>query len=152
MRERRRGRQVRDAVAAGGVVIRRGEPGPSSGGARTEVVLAGREGMWVLPKGTPDRGEPIEDCAVREVREETGLDVRIVRPLGEIEYWFALPRERVHKTVHFFLMEALGGDVSRHDHEYDEVRWVPVDEARRILSFDTYRAMLERALAAEAAA
>jgi 8-oxo-dGTP pyrophosphatase MutT (NUDIX family) len=132
-------------MAAGGVVMRAGEHG-------REVVLAGREGMWVLPKGTPDRGERIEDCAVREVREETGLDVRIVRPLGEIEYWFALPRERVHKTVHFFLMEELGGDVSRHDHEYDEVRWVPVDEARRILSFDTYRDMLERALAAEAAA
>jgi len=63
--------------------------------------------MWVLPKGTPNGEEPIEECAMREVREETGLDVRIVRPIGEIEYWFALPRRRVHKIVHFFLMEAL---------------------------------------------
>ncbi len=136
---------MRDAVAAGGVVIRRGERGP-------EVVLAGRQGMWVLPKGTPDRDERIEETAVREVREETGLDVRIVRPLGTVEYWFALPRQRVHKIVHFFLMEATGGDTSRHDHEYEDVRWVPVEEARRLLSFQTYRAMLERALAAEAAA
>jgi len=126
--------------------MRRGE---SDG---TEVVLAGREGMWVLPKGTPDRDERIEDTAVREVREETGLDVRIVRPLGTIDYWFALPRQRVHKTVHFFLMQATGGDVARHDHEYDEVRWVPVEEARRMLAFDTYREMLERAVTAEAAA
>ncbi|OGN82056.1 MAG: hypothetical protein A3G84_01395 [Chloroflexi bacterium RIFCSPLOWO2_12_FULL_71_12] len=135
---------MREAVAAGGVVLRGGEHGP-------EVVLAGRQGMWVLPKGTPNGEEPIEECAMREVREETGLDVRIVRPIGEIEYWFALPRRRVHKIVHFFLMEALGGDTSRHDHEYDEVRWVPVEDARRMLTFDTYREMLERALVAEAA-
>jgi 8-oxo-dGTP pyrophosphatase MutT (NUDIX family) len=136
---------VRDALAAGGVVLRQGERG-------AEVVIAGREGMWVLPKGTPDRDERIEQTATREVREETGLDVRIVRPLGTIEYWFALPRQRVHKTVHFFLMEPLGGDVSRHDHEYDEVRWVPAEEARRLLTFDTYREMLDRALSSEAAA
>ena len=141
----RRPRRVRDAVAAGGVVIRRGEEGH-------EVVLAGRDGMWVLPKGTPDGQERIEQTAAREVREETGLDVRILAPLGTIEYWFALPRERVHKTVHFFLMQPTGGDTSRHDHEYDDVRWVPVQEARRMLTFDTYREMLERALAAEAAA
>ena len=144
MPQRRRGPRVREAVAAGGVVIRRGERGP-------EVILAGREGMWVLPKGTPDADERIEDTATREVREETGLEVRIVRPIGQIEYWFALPRRRVHKIVHFYLMEALGGDISRHDHEYDEVRWVPVDDARRMLTFDTYREMLERALVAEAA-
>lgn len=141
----RRRYRVRDAVAAGGVVIRRGDRGP-------EVVLAGRAGMWVLPKGTPDGDERIEDCATREVREETGLEVRIVRPIGHIQYSFALPRSRVEKTVHFFLMEALGGDTSQHDHEYDEVRWVPVEEARRLLTFDTYREMLERALASEAAA
>ena len=142
---RRPARRVKDAVAAGGVVLREGDRGP-------EVVIAGREGMWVLPKGTPDGNERIEETATREVREETGLDVRIVRPLGTIEYWFALPRRRVHKMVHFFLMEPLGGDVSRHDHEYEEVRWVPAEEARRLLTFDTYREMLDRALASEAAA
>jgi len=54
----------------------------------------------------------------------------------------------VHKFVHFFLMEPTGGDTSEHDHEYDEVRWVREDEARRMLSFDTYREILDRALAA----
>ncbi len=140
-----KGLLAREAVAAGGAVIRRGEHG-------REVLLAGREGTWVLPKGTPAGNERIEETATREVREETGLDVRILRPLGSIEYWFALPRRRVHKTVHFFLMEALGGDLERHDHEYEEVRWVPIEEARRLISFDTYREILDRALAAEAAA
>jgi 8-oxo-dGTP pyrophosphatase MutT (NUDIX family) len=137
--------RVREAHAAGGVVLRQGEHG-------AEVVLAGRGGTWVLPKGTPDGAERLEETATREVREETGLDVRIVRPLGAIEYWFALPRQRIHKTVHFFLMEPLGGGLEHHDHEYDEVRWVPVDEAHRLLTFDTYREILDRALAAEAAA
>jgi len=136
----RRSSRVRDAVAAGGVVVR-------GSGDRLEVVLAGRDsdGTWVFPKGTPDDGETVEETALREVREETGLDVEILRPIGQIEYWFAVPGQRVHKIVHFFLMRAVGGDISRHDHEYDEVRWVAVDEARRLLTYDTYREMLERA-------
>src|SRR5919204_3691064 len=64
----------------------------------------------------------------------------------DIDYWFAVPGERVHKFVHFFLMRATGGDVSRHDHEYDHVRWVAIDEARRLLTYDTYREILDRAL------
>ncbi|HZP96942.1 MAG TPA: NUDIX hydrolase [Candidatus Limnocylindria bacterium] len=139
----RRPSRVRNATAAGGVVMR-------GAGDRLEVVLASRESdhTWVFPKGTPDPGETIEQTALREVREETGLDVEIVRPVGTTEYWFAVPGERVHKVVHFFLMRAVGGDVSRHDHEYDHVRWVGVPEARRLLSFDTYREVLDRAVAA----
>ncbi len=143
----RRPSRVRNAVAAGGVVLRERD------GVR-EVVLAGRhaDDTWVFPKGTPDRGEDIEETALREVEEETGLRVRILRPLGAIDYWFASPGERVHKFVHFFLMEPTGGDVSRHDQEYDEVRWLPVDEARRRLSFYTYRVVRDRALAGSGAA
>jgi 8-oxo-dGTP pyrophosphatase MutT (NUDIX family) len=123
-------------------------------GDELEVVLTGRtsDGTWVFPKGTPDAGESIEETALREVREESGLDVEIVRPIGVLDYWFAVPGERVHKFVHFFLMHARGGDVSRHDHEYDQVRWVPVSEARRLLTYDTYREMLDRAVDAERAA
>jgi len=137
----RRASRVRDAIAAGGVVLR-------DSGEGLEVVIAGRESdrTWVFPKGTPDPGETVEETAIREVREESGLDVEIIRPIGSIDYWFAVPGERVHKIVHFFLMRAHGGDVSRHDHEYDDVRWVPVTEARRMLTYDTYREMLERAI------
>lgn len=139
-------RRVRSAVAAGGVVYRHGADG-------LEVALAGRlsDGTWVFPKGTPDGEETLEQTALREVREETGLDVRAVSPLGQVEYWFAAGPERVRKAVHFYLMEPIGGDTSLHDHEYDEVRWVPVQEARRMLSFETYRDVLDRALAAIAA-
>jgi 8-oxo-dGTP pyrophosphatase MutT (NUDIX family) len=141
----RRPSRVRNATAAGGVVFRRS-------GDELEVVLTGRasDQTWVFPKGTPDDGETTEETALREVREETGLDVEILRPIGTTEYWFAVPGERVHKLVHFFLMRAIGGDVSRHDHEYDHVRWVPVHEARQLLSFDTYRDVLDRAVAAAA--
>ena len=137
----------RVAIAAGGVVLRQGEHGQ-------EVALLGRvnDGSWVLPKGTPGEGETLEETALREVREETGLDVRILRPLGTMEYWFAAGGERVHKLVTFFLMEAVGGDVALHDHEYDLVRWVGVSEARRMLTFDTYRDVLDRATAPEEAA
>jgi 8-oxo-dGTP pyrophosphatase MutT (NUDIX family) len=123
------------------------------GAGGLEVALAGRtsDSTWVLPKGTPDGNETIEETALREVREETGLDVRSLRPLGVVEYWFGGAADRVHKAVHFFLMEPVGGDTSLHDHEYDEIRWVPVDEARRLLSFETYRDVLDRALTAMAA-
>ena len=143
---RRGRRRVRSALAAGGVVYRHGADG-------LEVALAGRrsDGTWVFPKGQPDGDETIEETALREVREETGLQVRAISPLGQVEYWFAAGPERVRKAVHFYLMEAIGGDTSLHDHEYDEVRWVPVREARRMLSFETYREILDRALAAIAA-
>ncbi len=137
----RRTARVRDAMAAGGVVLR-------GAGDALEVIIAGRESdrTWVFPKGTPDGGETIEETALREVREESGLDVDIVRPIGTIDYWFAVPGERVHKIVHFFLMRSSGGDTSRHDHEYDDVRWVTVADARRMLTYDTYRDMLDRAI------
>ena len=137
----RRPARVRTANAAGGVVVR-------GSGESFEVVITGRDsdGTWVFPKGTPDRGESVEATALREVREETGLDVEIVAPIGVIDYWFAVPGERVHKFVHFFLMEPVGGDVAAHDHEYDHVRWVSIDDARRLLTYDTYREILDRAL------
>ena len=86
----RRPSRVRDAIAAGGVVLR------DRDGTR-EVVLTGRyaDGTWVFPKGTPDHGEEIEDTALREVEEETGLKVRILRDIGTTDYWFAAPGERV---------------------------------------------------------
>ena len=106
---------------------------------------------WTLPKGTPNPPESLEETALREVAEETGLTVRIVAPLDRIEYWFVQGGARIHKTVHYWLMEPTGGDFSRHDHEFDEVRWIPFDQAGGTLTFETERALVERAAAALAA-
>ena len=86
---------------------------------------------WTLPKGTPHVPETTEETAVREVREETGLDVRIIRRFDSISYVFVQGRTRIHKTVHYFLMVPTGGDLDRHDHEFEEVRWIGFDDAFR---------------------
>jgi 8-oxo-dGTP pyrophosphatase MutT (NUDIX family) len=130
------------ATSAGGIVIAH-----ESGVAR---FVAGRRrrdhvGTWTLPKGTPETGETTEQTAVREVNEETGLRVRIVEPFDSIEYTFVQHGTRIHKTVHYFLMEPTGGDFADHDHEFEEVRWIPFLEADGILTFETERALVARA-------
>ncbi len=102
---------------------------------------------WALPKGTPARGESMEQVALREVSEETGLQVRLIRPLMDIDYWFVLHGARHFKTVHFYLMEAIGGDTSLHDAEYDVVEWFPIAEAEQRLSYANERHVLARAAA-----
>ena len=82
---------------------------------------------------------------MREVGEETGLEVRITGPLQDIEYWFVQSGTRIHKTVHYFLMEPVGGDLARHDHEFDQVRWIDFGDSAAILTFETERALVARA-------
>ncbi len=131
------------ATSAGGIVIRYegGEPELVVGRRRRE-----RDGMtWTLPKGTPNDGETLEQTALREVGEETGLRVRITGPLDAIHYRFVQRGTRISKTVHYFMMEPLGGDLGDHDHEFEEVRWVRLHDAPNLLSFETERALVERA-------
>jgi 8-oxo-dGTP pyrophosphatase MutT (NUDIX family) len=132
---------VRDAVSAGGVVWRHSATG------ELEIVLCGRErdGSWALPKGTPDEGESIEETALREVREETGLEVELGESLGFIEYWFVADGARIHKRVYHWLMAAVGGDTHHHDHEFDAVDWVPVGEAAGLLTYKDERDVVARA-------
>jgi 8-oxo-dGTP pyrophosphatase MutT (NUDIX family) len=133
---------IRDAVSAGGIVWRRGEAG------EIEVVICGRtaENVWGLPKGTPDPGESLEQTAVREVEEETGLHVAPGESVGAIDYWFTRDGVRFHKQVHHWLMEPTGGDVAHHDAEFDAVEWVPVGRALRMLSYGNERKVLARAM------
>lgn len=133
------------ATSAGGIVIRFDGSIPQfvAGCRRRE-----RDSRtWTLPKGTPNAGETTEETALREVGEETGLEVRITAPLDSIEYWFVLSGTRIHKTVHYFLMEPTGGDLARHDLEFEEVRWVRFDEADSLLTFETERALVAKAAA-----
>lgn len=148
-RQRRSDGPAERATSCGGVIVRRLDAEP-------ELVLGRRNRdddrvTWSLPKGTPADSESAAETALREVAEETGLEVRIIAPVGPIQYFFTLAGRRIHKTVHYYLMEAIGGDLAGHDHEFDEVSWVPVGEARAIMTFPTEREIVERALALSAA-
>lgn len=129
------------ATSAGGVVHRTVD-------GRTEILLVHRRTprLWALPKGTPDAGETLEETALRETREETGIEVEIEAPLRSIRYFFVRGSTRFHKTVHFFLMRPVGGDVEDHDAEFDEVRWTDAHEAIALLNHATERSVVERAL------
>ena len=130
------------ATSAGGVVHRSFE-------GRTQVALVHRRApvLWALPKGTPDSGETIEETALRETREETGLEVEIEAQLRSIRYFFVRGTTRFHKTVHFFLMRPIGGSLDAHDAEFDEVRWMDLPEALAVMSHATERSVVEEAAA-----
>jgi 8-oxo-dGTP pyrophosphatase MutT (NUDIX family) len=102
--------------------------------------------LWALPKGTPDSGETLEETALRETREETGLEVEIEAPIAVIRYFFVRGSTRFHKKVHFFLMRPLGGALELHDREFDEARWASIPEALALLTHATERSVVERAL------
>lgn len=101
--------------------------------------------LWSLPKGHIEAGETAEEAAVREVEEETGIIGRVVAPLGTIDFWFVAEDRRVHKTVHHFLLQALGGELSDDDIEVAEVAWVPLDELESRLAYADERRLIRRA-------
>ena len=135
--------RVETPVSAGGVVYQ-------MNAGRLETVLCGRSQpvRWSLAKGTPDPGETLEETALREVREETGLEVKIDGSLGSIDYWFA-DREkdvRYHKIVHFYLMIPVGGATDQHDPEFDVVQWFDAKQAVKTLAHANEANVLQRAL------
>lgn len=130
----------RDEVSAGGLVFRRGERG-------VEVLICKDSfyHRWSLPKGIVDRGETYEQAAVREVREEGGVQARIVAPLGEPEkYVFTQRGVRIFKTVHYFLLEYEFGSTDDHDAEVEEAAWMSLDEAIQRVAYASIKALLER--------
>jgi 8-oxo-dGTP pyrophosphatase MutT (NUDIX family) len=130
------------ATSAGGVVHRITD-------GRQEIVLVHRRHprLWALPKGTPNAGETLEETALRETREETGLAVEIEAPIRAIQYYFVRGRTRFHKTVHFYLMHVVGGALEDHDHEFDEVAWFQLEEALELMTHVTERMVVEEAAA-----
>ena len=134
-------------VSAGGVVYRR-----AAGEVQIAIVRVGPKRRWQLPKGIVEQGEDPKATAVREVREEAGVDARVAAPLDTIEYWYVGNerdgrRVRFHKFVHLFLLEYASGDVADHDHEVDEARWVPLGEAADMLAFESERKAMNQASA-----
>ena len=136
--------ETRSEVSAGGVVYRR------DAGGGVEVALAARRTRrgqlaWGLAKGAVESGESDDEAAVREVREETGLEAVIQADLGDIRYFYVWEGVRVRKRVHFFLMLATGGDVSSHDAEMEEVRWFALRAAIKRAAYRGEREVIERA-------
>lgn len=133
-----------DQVSAGGVVYRTVDSG-------VEIVIVEMvpEMRWQLPKGIIDEGETKEQAALREVREESGIDANLITLIDTIEYWFFADRNgkrtRYHKFVHFYLMSYGSGDVADHDDEVAEARWVSVEEALRMLEFKSERDVVRKA-------
>lgn len=130
---------VKRAFSAGGVVYRRHD--------LIEIVICGHNDaeVWALPKGTPRKGERLEATALREVEEETGLRTRITDKIGYVQYWFVEDGIRYFKTVYYYLMQSIGGDMSDHDPEFDEVRWCEISEALKILTYKNDADIVSRA-------
>jgi 8-oxo-dGTP pyrophosphatase MutT (NUDIX family) len=137
---------MRREFSAGGVVLRR---------VRGEWRLAairpgGKDDVWALPKGLVGPGESPADTALREVAEETGVEGRLVEKLGDVRYVYTWSGERVFKVVSFFLVRyvrgRLGDIPDRFRHEVAETRWLPLDEAPKLLSYKGEREMAAKAL------
>jgi 8-oxo-dGTP pyrophosphatase MutT (NUDIX family) len=131
-------------VSAGGVAFRQRED-------QIEVVLisVGEEPRWQLPKGLVGEEEPPEAAAIREVREEAGIETVMIGPIDTIEYWYWTKqrgqRVRFHKFVHYYLLRYVAGDTRDHDHEVNEARWVEIGQAQEVLAFKNEKGVVARA-------
>jgi 8-oxo-dGTP pyrophosphatase MutT (NUDIX family) len=133
---------VEREFSCGGVVVRETDCiviVPTRRAVRGGQVLA-------LPKGHPENGESPADAAVREVREEAGVEATVREKLGDVQYWYQRDGLRIAKTVTFFLLDYVAGEVDDHDHEVEHARWIGLEEAARSLSYKGERDMAARAL------
>ncbi len=103
---------------------------------------------WVFPKGLIGdhvEGEDKEQTALREVEEETGAKGKIIKILTPVTYWFVLEGDKIKKTVYYFLMEYLGGDITKHDHEMEAVVWLPKEKVAERLTYKSDKKVWEEA-------
>lgn len=134
--------KIEKEISAGGVVFKKKD------NEIQFILISPKEGRWCLPKGLIGKDEKEEETALREVKEETGLNCKIIQKIDTIEYWYFAKERRLklHKFVHFFLMEFLEGSVENHDWEVIEARWFDAEEAIEKASFQSERNVLKKAL------
>jgi 8-oxo-dGTP pyrophosphatase MutT (NUDIX family) len=137
---------VRREFSAGGIVVRR----LHGDWVMAAIRPAGKQpGLWALPKGNIGPGETPEAAALREVTEETGVVARFIEKLGDVRYVYTWDGERIFKVVSFYLLRYSRGDLPPETaHEVDETRWLPLEEAPRLLTYGGEREMAEKAIAA----
>ncbi|HEV3309142.1 MAG TPA: NUDIX hydrolase [Chloroflexota bacterium] len=128
--------------SAGGVVVKRA-------GTRVQVLLIKPRGRdrWQLPKGNIDTGESPDESAVREVREEGGVDAEILSPLEPVTFFYQMGGQKFVKTVEFYLMLFRSGSPADHDDEVDDARWFPAEQAVETITFNSERKVIEEAIA-----
>jgi 8-oxo-dGTP pyrophosphatase MutT (NUDIX family) len=130
--------------SAGGVAFRK-----KAGRVEVALISVGESNRWQLPKGLVDKGESTESAALREVREETGIDAVMIERIDKVEYWYVSKDQgspvRYHKFVYFYLLRYSSGDVLDHDQEVNEARWFDIDDAINKLAFDNEKKIMEKA-------
>jgi 8-oxo-dGTP pyrophosphatase MutT (NUDIX family) len=141
-------KQTEKIWSAGGVLIK-----------DTKVLICHRknENLFCLPKGTPEKNESIEQTAIREVSEETGIIPKLISKIGEINYEFTkLSKQNRYKenilykkTVYFFLMSEIDGSTNNHDGEFDEVTWMSLKEAKEKITYKDEFSIVEKAFYAK---
>lgn len=154
-RETKASMKTERQISSGGVIFRRNPPSipplEKGGEGGIEVALiAVKEGkVWCLPKGLRENGEGIARTAHREVKEETGLDGKIIKLIDHIQYFYAHKEaeetKRFFKIVYFFLMEFTQGDVKNHDSEVNDCRWFPIDDAIKMVEYKDEKEILKKA-------
>ncbi len=133
--------------SAGGIVIKR-SPSINSGLAQIVVLLCqhSQHHGWVFPKGLigdTKKGEGKEETAVREVQEETGVSAKIRKGLEPVTYWYSFEGEKRKKTVYYYLMEYVAGDIADHDDEMEAVEWLPLDQITDRLTYPSDKKVWE---------
>ncbi len=137
--------ETKKEYSAGGVVFR-----THASGKGWEIVIIKRmrylNESWSLPKGHLEAGETREQAAIREVKEESGVDALPFYSLGEIEYYFRKDGDRIHKIVYYYLMETINDELGEPNSEVAEARWVNINEVRSLLSYDRDKDVVTKAL------
>lgn len=133
--------------SAGGIVYK---PVRQAQGKKIQILVCqhSQHHGWVFPKGLigdKEKGEKKEETAIREVKEETGIEAKIEGKIAPVTYWFVFEGEKVKKTVYYFVMKFTGGDIANHDFEMEEVEWIDYNDVSERLTFQSDKKAWEEA-------